>query len=62
MKKENRSKIRFLFDGKNTRVSVRDEKSREILRGIGIGSELLDDPVFLYDINKSSSIKASKLV
>ncbi len=45
---ENMQKIHFLFSGKNSIVTVRDEKSLETLKKIWIESRILPDVVFGY--------------
>ena len=42
----NPKKIKYLFTGKKTKVSVRDKKSQQILDKIWIKSIILTDPVF----------------
>lgn len=49
VKPENQIKIRPLFEGENTSISVRDTASKRTLDTLGIRSVLMSDPVFLYD-------------
>jgi len=52
----NPEKIRFLFSGKKTTITVRDKKSQETLTKIGIKSEILPDAVFGYDPTRHSDL------
>ncbi len=55
IQEKNYKKIKFLFNGENIKISVRDKKSQEILEKIWVKSTLIYDPVFLLnwnDINK----------
>ncbi len=49
LKRENEEKIRSLFEGEKTYVSVRDPESRKTIESLGIKSILIRDPVMTYD-------------
>jgi len=53
--------LKFLFSWKRTKVSVRDEKSQNLLSQINIKSTILPDPVFSYENTKKSNEK-SKII
>lgn len=46
---ENEEKIRSLFEGERTHISVRDPESRKTIESLGIKSILIRDPVLTYD-------------
>lgn len=47
VRKENVNALRALFSGPRTTVTVRDEKSAETLRLVGVASRIVPDPAFL---------------
>lgn len=59
---ENKLKdLRFLFSGKKTYVSVRDESSQNLLEKIWINATLLSDPVFSFStVTSNCSINQEK--
>ncbi len=62
VKEKNYKKIKFLFNGKNIKISVRDKKSQEILEKIWIKSTLIYDPVFLLSSNKTNNKNKEKYI
>lgn len=57
--KDNLSKIRQIFSGKKSEVTVRDRYSQDLLKWLGITSKIIADPVFWDNGNTKWALKVS---